>query len=256
MKIQIIYEDENILAINKPAGLMVHGDGRSKEPTLVDWILEKYPEMKNVGEPIFISDDESDDQGGKKEISEAIYRPGIVHRLDRETSGVLLIAKNQMSFEFLKKQFQDRQIQKTYKVIVWGHVKDERGTINKQIGRSGNDFRRYLAGRGARGVLREAITQYKVLKRFESDSIKFSLVEVFPKTGRTHQIRVHFKYLNHPVVCDTLYAPEKPCPSLGLNRLALHAEAIEFVLPGAEAKKTKLQSPIPEDFSRAIAEAE
>jgi 23S rRNA pseudouridine1911/1915/1917 synthase len=251
----ILYEDKDVIAINKPAGLQVHADGRTKEKTLADFILEEYPEMKEVGEPMTL-------QNG-----EIIYRPGIVHRLDKETSGVLVIAKNQPAFEFLKNQFQEREIKKTYQTIVWGHVKDDRGRVEKAIGRSPNDFRRWSAGRGARGEMREAVTEYKVLKRFRAGKRSdlensersdlgeaFTLVEVRPQTGRTHQIRVHFKYLNHPVVCDKLYAPNNACPVLGLGRLALHAEALEFELPSG--KRLKVEAPLPADFKGALAKAE
>src|SRR6185369_2848743 len=197
-QIKILYEDANILVIDKPSGLSVHPDGKSKEKTLVDWVMKNYPQMKSVGEPL-----------GE------IQKPGIVHRLDRETSGVLLLAKNKKAYEHLKAQFQDRTIKKIYNAIVSGHVKHDHGLINKPIGRSPKDFRRHSAGRGARGEMREAITEYKVLKRFTTpksllskegknsstpSEVKFTYLEIKPKTGRTHQISVHMKYLNHPVV--------------------------------------------------------
>ncbi|MCE9549261.1 RluA family pseudouridine synthase [Candidatus Nomurabacteria bacterium] len=232
MKIKILYEDPNILAIDKPAGISVHGDGRTKEKTITDWVLKNYPKMKNVGE--MLGD---------------IKRPGIVHRLDRETSGILLLAKNQKAHEFLKKQFAEREVKKVYNAIVSGFVKNDRGVINKPIGRSPSDFRRWLAGRGARGALRDAITEYKVLKRFEVASTKFTYLEIKPKTGRTHQIRVHMKYLNHPVVCDALYDPTGPCPK-GLARMALHAKSIEF--KNLKGESLKIESPLPLQFKKVL----
>ena len=228
MKIKVLYEDKDILAIDKPSGIAVHADGKAKEKTITDWVLKNYPKMKNVGEPM-----------GE------IARPGIVHRLDKETSGVLLLAKNQKAHEFLKKQFQDRSIKKTYIAIVSGSVKDERGFVKKPIGRSPRDFRRYSAGRGARGEMREAETFYRVLKRFGN----FTALEVRPKTGRTHQIRVHMKYLNHPVACDSLYNPGHPCPE-GISRLALHAHKIEF--QNLKGETVKVESPLPKEFKDII----
>ena len=239
MKIKILYEDSNILAIDKPSGISVHGDGKTKEKTIADFILENYPKMKNVGEPMFTKDRPS---------SDVIHRPGIVHRLDRDTSGVLLLAKNKKAYEFLKSQFQSREIKKTYVAIVSGFVKDDRGVINKPIGRSPADFRRYLSGRGVRGEIREAVTQYKVFKRFEAPS-KFTYLEVYPKTGRTHQIRVHMKYLNHPVVCDELYNPGAPHPK-DIKRMALHAKSIEF--KDLKGKTIKIESPLPLMFRKVV----
>jgi len=218
MKIKILYEDKDILVIDKPSGILVHPDEKSKEKTILDIFRKKYPKLQ------------------------------IVHRLDRDTSGVLILAKNEKTHEFLKKQFQGRTVKKIYHAIVNGFVKDEHGFIKKPIGRSPADFRKWLAGRGARGELREAETFYKVLKRFEAPCVQnfsgsslkgshadknfkhttpFTYLEVRPKTGRTHQIRVHMKFLNHPVVCDSLYNPNQPCPA-GISRMALHAKSIEF----------------------------
>jgi 23S rRNA pseudouridine1911/1915/1917 synthase len=237
MNIQIITQTPDYILINKPAGISVHKSGQREEYTIADWVLKNYPKMKNVGE-----NEVYEHKGSKTEIK----KPGIVHRLDRETSGVMLLAKNNKSYESLKKQFQDREIKKTYVAIVSGHVRNDRGVINKPIGRSPRDFRRYLAGRGARGEMREAITEYKVLKRFDAPT-KFTYLEIKPKTGRTHQIRVHMKYLNHPIVCDSLYNPDNPCPK-GLTRLALHAKSIEFANLKGEIQK--VESKLPKEFEK------
>lgn len=236
MKIKVLYEDTNILAIDKPSGISVHADGRSKAKTVADWILKNYPKMKNVGENEIYEN---------KKIKTEIKKPGIVHRLDRETSGVLLLAKDEKTYQFLKQQFKDRIVKKTYIAIVNGHLKNDRGIINNPIGRSPTDFRRYLAGRGARGEMREALTEYTVLKRIP----KFTIVEVRPKTGRTHQIRVHMKYLNHPVVCDELYNPGAAKPK-GIKRMALHAKSIEFKNPKGQI--VKIESKIPKEFEKLI----
>jgi 23S rRNA pseudouridine1911/1915/1917 synthase len=255
----IIFEDKNLLVINKPAGLVVHGDGRTKEQTLADLILEKYPKMKNVGEPVLykklnIKNEKLEDHIESE--TELIPRPGIVHRLDRDTSGVLLIAKTEKMFEHLKKQFQDHQVKKTYHAFVYGWPTKDEGEIIASIARSRKDFRLWSAQRGKKGKERDAITLYKVLKRFGDDESeeptidhRFSFLELSPQTGRTHQIRVHLKYLNHPVVADTLYAPRRP-QALGFKRQALHAFRIEFRLP--KGKTAVFEAPYPEDFSSAV----
>jgi 23S rRNA pseudouridine1911/1915/1917 synthase len=244
MKIKVLYEDSNILAIDKPSGLLAHPDSHEKGETVYDIFKKKYPKLE------------------------------IVHRLDRDTSGVMLLAKNKKAHEFLKGQFQDRTIKKIYHTIVSGSVKHDRGTIDKPIGRSPNDFRRYSAGRGARGEMREAVTGYKVLERFRKQAHKnflptplprvrggtrsatkfyelasFTYLEIYPKTGRTHQIRVHMKYLNHPVVCDTLYNPDGLCPK-DIKHMALHAKSIEF--QDLKGKTIKVESPLPLMFKKVI----
>ena len=232
MDIPILYEDGDVVVVNKPSGLVVHSDGKTKEPTLADdWVLTHYPETKNVGEP-FVKD------------GVTIPRPGIVHRLDRATSGALVIAKNERAFEHLKRQFQEREVTKTYNAFVYGAMKEEDGVIDRPIGKSASDFRLRSAQRGARGVLREAVTEYTVLSR----GADASFLEIRPKTGRTHQIRVHLKAINHPVVCDTLYAPKRP-PLFGFSRLALHARSIAFKTIGGEM--VTVEAPLPEDFVAA-----
>lgn len=253
----VLFEDKNVVVINKPAGLMVHPDAKSTEATLCDWVIECYPALQGVGEPSRASD------------GTTIDRPGIVHRLDKDTSGVLVLAKTQESFEFLKKSFQTRNVQKTYNTFVWGLFKDNSGVIERPIGRSKSDFRKWSAERYARGELRPATTEYKVLdgKTFSTpesvempiDQVKdfkkqnvtlsFSYVEAFPKTGRTHQIRVHFKAVNHPVVGDPLYAPNHPS-TLGFKRLALHSRSISFA--GVDGKQVTVEAPLPDDFKQAL----
>ncbi len=152
----------------------------------------------------------------------------------------------------MKKQFQDHAISKTYNAFVQGNIKQEEGEINKEIGRSKNDFRRWQAGRGTRGTLRDAVTHYEVKERIMHGNETFCYLELHPKTGRTHQIRVHMKYIQHPVVCDTLYSTKKGF-SLGFKRLALHASKIEFLLPGGKkGKKMVVESPLPADFKKAL----
>ncbi len=233
----IIYEDNNILAINKPFGMSVHGDGRTNEATIADWILKKYPKLVNVGELFYKSI-----ISNQKSI--IIPRPGIVHRLDKDTSGVLLVAKNKDTYFFLKKQFKNRTIKKTYYAIVYGVFKVDEGVIDVPIGRSTTDFRRRTTvSHSMRGEVREAVTKYKVLARSE----QYSFLKITPKTGRTHQIRVHMKEDGHPVVCDTLYAPRRVCPVL-LGRLALHAYAIECEVP--QEGILRIEAPLPEDMQK------
>ncbi|MEI8123761.1 MAG: RluA family pseudouridine synthase [bacterium] len=244
MKIPILYEDKDVVVINKPAGLVVHPDGKnkptsaSKEKTLVDWILKEYPRTKNVGEPTILSD-------GTK-----LLRPGIVHRIDRDTSGALIIAKNKKAYEFLKEQFQEREVHKVYNAFVYGELKEDRGMIDRPIGRSSTDFRMWSAQRNVRGEMREAVTYYKVLARKDG----FTFLEAMPKTGRTHQIRVHFKAINYPIVQDTLYATKfylEQKNQLGFERTALHARELEIEVPSG--KTIKVIAPYPEDFEKAVA---
>ena len=226
----ILYEDDDIVVIDKPAGLIVHPDGRTKEPSVSEWFVSKYPESRNIGEPL-----------GE------IERPGIVHRIDRETSGVLLLAKTKIGYKVLKEQFQKREIEKVYHLFVYGNLKDDRGTINLPIARSVSNFRKRSAEQGTRGDKREAITYFQVLKRSNDKSTTF--VEAKPKTGRTHQIRVHFKTLHHPLICDKLYSPNKPC-LFGFKRLALHARQITFRDVGGG--QHSVLANYPEDFQNAI----
>ncbi len=220
----IIYEDKNVLVINKPAGLLVHSSHLLRtdlkkvsgsvlgESTLVDWLIKRYPEIKTVGD-------------------EPKLRPGIVHRLDKDTSGIMIVAKNQPSFEYLKNQFQERLVKKTYLALVEGNLKKENGKIETPI-------KRFTKSR-------EATTEYKVVEKFQD----YSLLEVYPKTGRTHQIRLHLKSIGHPIVCEKLYARKPRCP-FGLERHFLHALSLELTLP--DGSQSRFETDLPDDLKGVL----
>ena len=234
MELSVIYEDTDIVVVAKPAGAMTHPDGVRDEETVSDWFAARYPESVGVGEPQTLV------QGT------VIMRPGIVHRLDRDTSGVLVLAKTQEAHAFLKAAFQEREVHKTYLALTYGVPKERSGTIEFPIGRSRKDFRLRSAQPKAKGKMREAVTHYEVI----SDIGTHALMKVRPETGRTHQIRVHLKAIHHPIVCDPLYAPNHPC-DLGLTRVGLHAYAIDIPLPEGERKE--FSAPVPADMASAIA---
>jgi len=249
MNITVLFKNEHYLVINKPAELVVHSDGKTEEPTLVDWILEHYPQLEGVGEDMFVR--------GKGGEEVHIRRPGIVHRIDRDTTGVLVIAKTPEAFQHLKQQFQNREVEKRYLALVYGWPKEE-GVIDAPIGRSAKDFRMRQVAPYARGQLREARTEYRTLAYYEDPRItrkrfpeegRYALVEARPKTGRTHQIRVHFKSIGHPIVADPLYRGRKKKETLGLERTALHASEIRF--RDVEGESIHVSAPLPEDFLRA-----
>lgn len=238
---KVIAETSDYLVIDKPAGLAVHGGGNIQEPTLIDWLLAKYPKIKTVGE------DET--------------RPGIVHRLDKEVSGLMVIAKNNQSFSSLKNQFKNRQIHKEYLALVHGHLKQDHGLINFSITRSRDGHRMAALPSGTEELLlrksprgrdqgnidswlkaRTAETEFNVLKKF----INYSLVQVQIKTGRTHQIRVHFFAYGHPLVGDRLYGAKKlqlKNEKLGLKRVWLLANHLSFRDLSGKIQKFTLETP-------------
>ena len=226
IKLKIIFQDKNIIAINKPAGLQVHPDFHEKNNTLVNGLIEKFPEIKTVGD-------------------EPSVRPGIVHRLDRDTSGVMIVARNQKTFLSLKQKFKDRDVTKKYLALVYGKLERKRGTIEKPIARAGNYKKQIIAGKKTKTKVRRAVTEYEVTSEFNG----FSLAEVFPKTGRTHQIRVHLASIGHPIVGDDKYGLKNIIPDKRAKRQLLHAGQLSFELKG---KKYDLTSPMPEDMFRFI----
>ena len=242
MDIPILYEDEEVVVIDKPTGVMVHGDGRegtgNVQETVADWHVARAPSARGGGEPLILPD------------GTTLDRPGIVHRLDRETSGVLILAKTQDAFVHLKKQFHDRLTKKEYRAFVYGQMKESHGVIARAIGRSTQDFRLRSAQRGARGRLRDAETGWECINA----TTNYSYLRLFPETGRRHQLRVHLKAINHPIVCDRLYVPtkvKKDPGALGFERLALHAYALTVTFPSGESKT--FTAPLSEDFTRAEA---
>ncbi len=234
-EIEVLYEDDSVVVVNKPSGIMVHNDGRNDGETIVDWLLKHAPEAFGVGEENFTLE------------GEKLERSGVVHRLDKDTSGVLILAKTEDAFLHLKTQFHDKLVKKEYRAFVYGNMKEKWGTIDRPIGRSSRDFRLRSAQRGAKGRLRESVTDWEIINQTE----KYAYLKVFPKTGRTHQIRVHFKAIGRPVVCDMLYAPKNllDSESLGFDRLALHSHVLTIELLGG--KVYKFIAPMPEEFNIA-----
>lgn len=223
-ELKIIYEDDDLLALDKPAGIVVHHDATHTGGTVVDWLLMNRPEVKEVGDP---------------------ERPGIVHRLDKDTSGVLLVAKNQNTFLYIKNLFQTGGINKKYQTLVVGVIQNNDGIIDEPIARSTKNFQKRVVG-GGQGRSRDALTHYRVLERLP----EYTLVEASPKTGRTHQIRSHLAHIGYPVACDKLYGGKRyMCPA-GLDRQFLHAHSLAF--EASSGKKLELVSPLPKDLEGAL----
>ncbi len=223
----ILYEDEDVVAIDKPAGMVVHAGAGVHAGTLVNALLHRFGALSGVG---------------------GALRPGIVHRLDRFTSGVLLVAKNDAAHQRLAAQFSGRQVEKIYLALVHGNVKSESGRIDRPIAR--DPVRRVrMTARLEEG--RAAWSEYRVLGRFQPQAARtsgFTLLEVRIGTGRTHQIRVHLSSLGHPVVGDSLYgAPEKVEGRPPLGRYFLHAHRIRFHLPSTGAEMSVV-SPLPAEL--------
>jgi 23S rRNA pseudouridine1911/1915/1917 synthase len=227
-EIEKIFEDENILVVSKPTGLVVNRSNTYKEVTLQDIFEKDYPDVfNNVQDEEFIS------------------RSGIVHRLDKDTSGVIIIAKNPESFYFLQKQFKDRKTYKEYIVIVHGEIKDEMVEINAPLDRNPRrPLKRAVVSSG-----RPAVTQVEPQNTFKKDNLLFTIAKVFPKTGRTHQIRVHMSAIGHPVVGDKIYCAnnllEKDIELFG--RMMLHARILGIKNPTDE-KFRRFESPLPKEF--------
>lgn len=224
----VLAETDGLLVLNKPAGLIVHSDGRTQEPSVAQWILQHYPALAVVGEP-WVSP-----QG------EVIPLPGIVHRLDRTTSGVLLIAKTQEMYTYLKNEFKERRVEKIYRAYVYGHMESKEGEIVAEICRSSVPPKTWYARPCEIDDKRAAITGWKLLGIYGD----VSYIELYPKTGRTHQIRVHLASIGHAILGDHIYAADKPL-LLGFTRPALHAYSISVLLDGVRRTFT---APVPADF--------
>jgi 23S rRNA pseudouridine1911/1915/1917 synthase len=223
LPLTVLFEDDDVIAIDKPAGLVVHPGAGNAGGTLVNALLHHAPDVADVG----------DEQ-----------RPGIVHRLDKETSGVMLAAKTAAAHAALQEQFRLRQIRKTYLALCVGDVQPPRGVIDKPIARDPSHRQRMAIVPGGR----EAVTEFVVIERMQIEGRPYSLVRAHPRTGRTHQIRVHFASIGFPIVGDLLYgAGRDPFSKTIAPRHLLHASEIRFRLPST-GEETALYAPLPEDM--------
>lgn len=226
IKFKVKFRNEDFIIIEKPAGLIVHPSNFENKDTLVSGLLDKFPEIENVGEDKM--------------------RPGIVHRLDKETSGLMIVALTQKSFEFFKKMFKARKISKKYKALVWGSLKNKKGEITGYIGKSKSNATKQSFSDDSSRVInpKESLSHYEVIKELEDKS----LVEVAPRTGRMHQIRVHLHSIGHSIVGDKKYQTKLiKDKNKAFERHLLHAFSLEF--EDVNGEKHLFESDLPEDFS-------
>lgn len=221
--LDIIYEDKYLAVINKPADMIVHPTGNIRSGTLVNALLYHCQDsLSGIG---------------------GIIRPGIVHRLDKNTSGLMVTAKNDFAHLDLSKQIKEHQVTKKYLALVHGSLRDDSGIINAPIGRSMKNRKKMAVT--IEGMSREAVTQFKVLKKFSD----YTLIEATLRTGRTHQIRVHLSFIGYPIVGDQLYGHKKQ--GLNIGRQALHSHILGFVHPSTK-KYMEFCAPLPKDMQEII----
>ncbi|HPC05959.1 MAG TPA: RluA family pseudouridine synthase [Anaerolineaceae bacterium] len=220
--LDIVYEDEHLLIVNKPAGMVVHPAAGHSTGTLVHAVLAHAPGLRGVG---------------------GVQRPGMVHRLDKDTSGLILLAKDDETHRWLQNQFKQREVNKTYITLVDGEPPTLTGRIEAPIGRDPSKRKQMAVVPDTKG--RSAVSEYRVLRRYGSHS----LVEVHPLTGRTHQIRVHMAFIGCPVVGDKVYGHKKP--SLPLKRHFLHARDLEVCFPGEDQPRT-FSAPLPPELEAVL----
>lgn len=220
--LDILFENDDLLVINKPAGMVVHPAAGHSSGTLVNAVLGYDPDLEGIG--------------GEE-------RPGVVHRLDKETSGLILLAKNERAHRWLQDQFRLRKVEKTYLALVDGRPPTPSGRVEAYIGRDPKNRKRMAIVSEAKG--REAISEYRTLEEFRGHT----LLEFHPLTGRTHQIRLHCAFLNCPIVGDRVYG--RKTPTLDIGRHFLHAYRLNITLPG-EKERRIFEAPLPEELSRAL----
>jgi 23S rRNA pseudouridine1911/1915/1917 synthase len=233
LPLSILYEDSSIIVIDKPAGMVVHPAAGNPAGTLVNALIYHCKDLAGIN---------------------GVLRPGIVHRLDKDTSGVIVVAKNDGAYRHLTKQFKNRIVEKVYLAVAYGTLGKEEGSIDSDIGRHPSERKR-MSTRTKRG--RPALTQWRVLERFKG----VTLLELFPKTGRTHQIRVHLASIGHPILGDPLYGRKRRLggiedPSIRkdlerMNRQALHAHRLGFIHPQT-GERVEFLSPLPQDMQRVL----
>jgi len=216
----IIYEDQCFLVLDKPPGLLVHPTKYQKSNTLVDWLVQKYPEIKSIGSE---------------------QRPGIVHRLDKEVSGLMVIARTEQYFAHLIDQFKRKKVRKDYTALVWGHPPQDKGIIDLPWGRTTEG--KIVAVKYRKGIKqeKEARTEYETIESFG----QYTLLKVSPLTGRTHQIRVHLKAINCPIVGDAKYGKKQ-----GPDRIFLHASYLSFY--DLTGRKREFTSQLPDKLKQFL----
>jgi len=220
--LDIIYEDENVVLVNKEAGMVVHPAAGHASGTLIHAVLAHAPDIEGVGGEL---------------------RPGLVHRLDKDTSGLIILAKTERAQRFLQQQFEAREAEKTYLTLVDGHPATQTGRVETPIGRDPRDRKKMAVVAEGRG--RESLSEYRVIESFA----KQSLLEVDLLTGRTHQIRVHMAFLGCPVAGDKVYGKKKA--SLGLTRQFLHAARLSLRLPGDRVQR-QFEAPLADDLKKVL----
>ncbi|MFH2062687.1 MAG: RluA family pseudouridine synthase [bacterium] len=224
IRLEVVYEDDDLLVVNKPTGLLVHPTVRNEQETLVGALLAHYPPIAGVGE--------------------SAERPGIVHRLDKDASGLMVVAKTGAAYAALKRDFQAHDIEKEYAVLVTGSPPDDDGTIDRPIGRSTSERRMAARSQPLEGD-RPAVTHYRVDEHLP----EAALLSVRTETGRTHQIRAHFKSLGCPVAGDKLYGPRRP--RIHADRLFLHAKRLAFRHP-RDGRRMEFSAPLPPELERML----
>ncbi|MCA9376224.1 MAG: RluA family pseudouridine synthase [Candidatus Doudnabacteria bacterium] len=232
VELTVLFEDDDVLVLNKPAGLVVHPGEKQPMGTVANALVARYPSIAAVGEDPL--------------------RPGIVHRLDKQTSGVLIVAKTQQAYDHLKTQFKERRTTKRYTALAVGLFKRGTGVYDAPIGRSEGNFRKMAQGR--RGVRhpREAVTRFEVAEQFPVERAQdggYALLHLKPETGRMHQLRVHLAAAHHPIVGDAVYGWRDEDP-FDVPRILLHAKSLRIELPSGD--KHTFVAPLPQDFSDAL----
>lgn len=216
--LDIVYEDDDVIVVNKPQGMVVHPAPGHPDHTLVNALLYHSPLSTING----------------------TFRPGIVHRIDKDTSGLLMVAKNDLAHQSLAEQLRNKTNKREYLALVYGQIKEDEGTIDAPLGRNPQDRKKQAVVKGGR----HAVTHFKVIKRYDN----FTLIKCILETGRTHQIRVHMKYIGHPLVGDPLYGPRKV---IGKNGQFLHAALLGFKHPRT-GKEMVFEAPLPENFQKML----
>lgn len=216
--LDIVYEDDDMIVVNKPQGMVVHPAPGHPNHTLVNALLYHSPLSTING----------------------TFRPGIVHRIDKDTSGLLMVAKNDLAHQSLAEQLRNKTNKREYLALVYGQIKEDEGTIDAPLGRNSQDRKKQAVVKDGR----HAVTHFKVVKRYDN----FTLVKCILETGRTHQIRVHMKYIGHPLVGDPLYGPRKV---IGKNGQFLHAALLGFKHPRT-GEEMVFEAPLPENFQKML----